>query len=314
MEPYICSGWFVHVLNLARSYGDVRLDELNACADACDTALILAPASDANLIPRLRSALLHELDVDRNRYVVADHQSSAVHLGVPFHAEILPVDLGSGVRRGPLVAPRIFHRRRRSLHVQHNLFGYSVNSQVPGHFQFAGLYLLDFGRFKSNRRILFDIEKVIAAQILVSLSHARVHGSSINRYVDRGLADVLIIELYRSAHLGECSPHRRNCQVAYPKLCRGMVRIDLPGGSCCGRRQRKRPCKCYGRNCPNLEVAHYFSPLCRVPFSLQTETPCLSPTANYPRHPARIFHQANPPRFSRARPPCARTAAGEARE
>src|SRR5260370_32491378 len=110
-------------------------------------------------IPGLRSALLYQFDVDRDRHVVADHPSAVVHLGVPFHAEILPVDLGGGVRRGSLVAPRIFHRRRRPFHVQHDLLGDAVNGQVPGHFQFAGLYLLHLGRLKRKCRGFFALKK-----------------------------------------------------------------------------------------------------------------------------------------------------------
>ena len=52
------------------------------------------------------------IDVDVN--VVADDHAAVVHSGVPFHAEVLTVNLGGGVHGGALIAPRIFDACRAS--------------------------------------------------------------------------------------------------------------------------------------------------------------------------------------------------------
>src|SRR5882762_3324995 len=179
MKRYIGGSWFVHHLDPTELFiaelfiGGRALDERNLPHDAFTSP---CPSADAaRSVARLRRTLLHHFDIQRNRHIVADHQPSAVHLGIPFHAEVLPVDLCSRVHRGSLVAPWIFHRRCRSLYVQDGLFRYAMNGQVPGYSQLAGFHLLHLRRLESNRRILFHVEEVIATQILVSSLHARVH-------------------------------------------------------------------------------------------------------------------------------------------
>jgi len=71
-------------------------------------------AASERSIPRLRSAFCSSTSI-----VIAtssdNHPSSAVHLGIPFHAEILTVDLGMAFAAALWLPQGSFTRRRRSL-------------------------------------------------------------------------------------------------------------------------------------------------------------------------------------------------------
>src|ERR1700681_3324760 len=144
--------------------------------------------------PKLFRDLLDHFGVDVDVNVVADAHAAVVHSGVPFHAEVLTINLGGGVHGGALIAPRIFYRGGRSLYIQNNLPGITANGEIAGYFEFAWGNLLDLGGFERHGGEVIDVKEMITAEILVAGRFASVDSGYVNRDIYRGLGDVQVID------------------------------------------------------------------------------------------------------------------------
>src|SRR5882724_382173 len=213
----------------------------------------------------LLRSLLDHLQVNRDVDGIAHHHAAAVHVGVPLHAEILAVHFCIRTRCHASIPPGILHRRCGPFHVQHDLFRDAMNRQVACYLQFANTRRFHFLGCECHGRKLFNIKKFFAFQIFVARVFPRIHGFRVNRYVHFRLCYVLIVPSHRAGHSLEFSAHRRNHQVLYGKLRRGMRRIDFP----C-RRGRCMPRRARGQNCCHCKLSNRLAHLFLLIFLLET--------------------------------------------
>src|SRR6267142_1383898 len=201
----------------------------------------------------LLRGLLNHFEINSDSNGVANDDSAAVQVCIPFHAKILPVHLGGCARRGARVAPGIFYGGRWAFHVEHRFLGHATNRQVTCDFQFACPVCFHFFRDKCHRRKVRHIKKLVALQILVPLFFARIHCFCVDRHVHFGLRYVLVVPDHRTGHVFEFATHRGDHHVLHGKLCRRMRRVNLPSGSC--RRGLQRHGR--GQNCYYPKLPRY---------------------------------------------------------
>ena len=138
-----------------------------------------------------------------------------------------------------MIAPGIFHGRCRPVHLEHDFLCSAANGEIAGDFELTGSDLLDLLGLESHGGVVRDVKELVAAQVVVAVRLASIHGGYVNGHVDGGLGDVLIVQHDRAGNLAESSAHGRNGQMADGKLRGRMLRINLPFGSGCSGGQRK---------------------------------------------------------------------------
>src|SRR5271165_3822253 len=104
-----------------------------------------------------------------------------------------------------------------------------MNSEITGNLQLASAGGFDMLGLKRQRGVLCNVEEVRAAQVVITLLHARVNGVGINGSLQRCLTGIGRVVGDSTAYLGEGSANCRDTHMAYRELRRGMVGIDLPG-------------------------------------------------------------------------------------
>src|ERR1043166_3606185 len=175
-------------------------------------------------------------DVD----VVADDYATAVDIGIPLHAVILAVDLGSGAGGDTGVAPGIFDGVRRAFDVENRFLGDPVNGEIASNFEFSGRDVFDFFGFESDGRIFGDVEELLALEVFVAHGFAGVYGSGVNGDVDGGFANVLIIPGDGAGDALELATHGGNHEVLDGKTSGSMSGIDRPDSGSRGSGERYR--------------------------------------------------------------------------
>src|SRR5579863_655414 len=181
-------------------------------------------------------------EIDGDVDIVADDHAAAVNAGVPLHAVVLAIYFGGRADGYAGVAPRIFYGGAGAFDVENRFLGDAVNGQVAGDFQFADGNLFHFFGLESNGGIFFYVKKLVAFEVLVAIGFIGINGFCVDGNVHGGLGDVLIIPDDGSDDALEFATNGGNHQVLYGKACRGVRRIDLPGGGGCrrGKRERRR--------------------------------------------------------------------------
>src|SRR5216684_2970000 len=114
--------------------------------------------------------------VDGDIDVITDDHAAVVQSGVPLHAEVLAVDLGCGCCGCSHIAPGIFHGSRRPFNVEDDFLGGAANGEITGDLELSGSDLLDFLGFESHGREVRDVKEFVAAQVVVAIRFARIHG------------------------------------------------------------------------------------------------------------------------------------------
>src|SRR5579859_280449 len=216
-------------------------------AQTCASLRTVRIASSSDL---LLSRLLKHFGVDGDGDFIADYTWAVGD------AEFLASDFGTGVNADTLIAPGILDGSAWAIDIQSDFFGDPVNGQVTDNFEFAGSDLFDLFGLKSYGREALDIEEMIAAEIFVAGSDARVHGVDVNGDVHGRFGDVLIVELDGALHAGKCAADGGNRQMLYGKLRGRMRGIDLPVGSSRGGGQRKNRCESGGECDARENLAH----------------------------------------------------------
>ena len=174
---------------------------------------------------------LYQFRVDRNCDLVSNRSGQGAH------PEILSVNFRRGRGAHALaLAHGIFDRLAGPIHVEHNLFGHTLDGKVAGDLQFARATRLRLLGMKGDSRKFLYIEKARAAQIVVAHFHTGVYGIGVDGSFQRELRGVRGIILRRSRDFGERASHCGESEMAHRKLRRRVIGIDLPGHSLgCGR-------------------------------------------------------------------------------
>jgi len=206
-------------------------------------------------------------------------QPSAVHLGIPFHAESLPVIFVCGVQCGRW-CPRDLHLRCRSLDVTKPIdrhLPWMVRSS--GYLQLAGVHRSTFVDLKVIGRIFFYVEKWSLGDLCLG-STLRVHSSRINRYVHGGFADSLSSNLKVPLTVVNAPPP--SIIVQMDRTAKTVPRNGsdrLPGGSAAAPGQRKAPPRIAAAESACLDNGSFFFPFCRATEKRTNETGSRSPVA-----------------------------------
>src|SRR4051812_25029824 len=104
---------------------------------------------------RLLTLWLNQLRINSDADVVPHHSRSAVH------AKVFAVDLRGSRGADALIAPRIFNRCRRSIHIEHDLFRDPMNGQISRDLQLAISRRLCRLGFEGDGRIFLRIKKMV---------------------------------------------------------------------------------------------------------------------------------------------------------
>src|SRR5271157_2041831 len=121
-----------------------------------------------------RRGCAHQLHVNGDGYVVADHAGSSIN------SEVLAIDLGTGGGAHVGVALRVLHQHRGVIDIEDDLLGNAVNGEVAGDLQLASASGFDTLGLEGQRGVLGDIEEVGAAQVVVTPFHARINGVGVD--------------------------------------------------------------------------------------------------------------------------------------
>jgi len=198
---------------------------LSACKATMGRPIVACPKRNCN---DSRSCS-DELNVQADGYLVAYENPAGFEGRVPSERKVFPVDSRCGGEPDARIPPWIFLRHARSFDIKNHFSGYSVNREIARNRQFPRRLLRTRGRFEANGRKLLHVKEIRALEMRVPLRVPRIDSGGVDRSLDFGFGDVVVVQFQTAGDGGEFSLHVRDHHMLDLELGRGVNRIDVPG-------------------------------------------------------------------------------------
>src|SRR4051812_15269697 len=176
------------------------------------------------------------LDVERDLDLVADDYAAPGELVLPRDAEVVPVDPGDRLEADPaqlalaLVAEP---ERRRPLaevvDIESDRAGDTADRQFHVALEGRAGGALGEAPAEADPRVMFDVEEVGAAQVLVALRLAAPEPGGVDLAREARIQTVGLVELECAVDVLEVAAHPGDHHVPRAELGRGVPRFEQPG-------------------------------------------------------------------------------------
>jgi hypothetical protein len=138
------------------------------------------------------------------------------------------IDYAGCLEADPMIGPRKF---AGDLNVQADRPRHAEHSQIAGHPRKVLIAFLDACRNKAHARKIRDVEKDLAAQILIEARGVCVHGSCRDPKVDPAPGRSIKVDLDAAVEGFELAVGSRPADRVDPKAHMSLGRVDFPGRS-----------------------------------------------------------------------------------